>query len=72
MTDIHSIVLYGLETPALFGAIGGRSHIIHTGLACSPCVNAFNHRFSPCKNNLCMQSISVEEVYQAVHASLHG
>jgi ADP-heptose:LPS heptosyltransferase len=72
MTDIHSIVLYGPETPGLFGAIGGRSHIIHAGLACSPCVNVFNHRFSPCKNNLCMQSISVEEVYQAVHASLQG
>jgi hypothetical protein len=55
MTDIHSIVLYGPETPGLFGAIGGRSHIIHAGLACSPCVNVFNHRFSPCKNNLCMQ-----------------
>ena len=72
MTDIHSIVLYGPETPALFGAIGGRSHIIHAGLACSPCVNAFNHRFSPCKNNRCMQSISVEEVYQAVYACLQG
>ncbi len=70
MTDIHSIVLYGPETPALFGAIGGRSHIIHTGLACSPCVNAFNHRFSPCRNNVCMQSISVNQVYEAVRHCL--
>jgi ADP-heptose:LPS heptosyltransferase len=66
MTDIHSIVLYGPETPALFGAIGGRSHIIHAGLACSPCVNAFNHRFSPCRNNICMQSIPVEMVHRQV------
>ena len=70
MTGIHSIVLYGPETPGLFGAIGGRSHIIHTGLACSPCVNAFNHRFSPCRNNVCMQSISVEQVYEAVRHCL--
>jgi ADP-heptose:LPS heptosyltransferase len=70
MTDIHSIVLYGPETPALFGAIGGRSHIIHAGLACSPCVNAFNHRFSPCRNNVCMQSISVEMVYRKVEECL--
>jgi ADP-heptose:LPS heptosyltransferase len=70
MTGIHSIVLYGPETPKLFGAIGGRSHIIHAGLACSPCVNAFNHRFSPCRNNVCMQSVSVEQVYEAVRQCL--
>jgi hypothetical protein len=70
MTDIHSIVMYGPETPALFGAIGGFSHIIHAGLACSPCVNVFNHRFSPCRNNRCMQSISVEQVYETVRDCL--
>ncbi|MFH1079339.1 MAG: glycosyltransferase family 9 protein [Pseudomonadota bacterium] len=70
MTDIHSIVLYGPETPMLFGAIGGRAHIIHAGLACSPCVNAFNHRFSPCRNNICMQSIPVEMVYRQVEKCL--
>jgi ADP-heptose:LPS heptosyltransferase len=70
MTDIHSIVLYGPETPALFGAIGGRSHIIHAGLACSPCVNVFNHRFSPCRNNICMQSIPVEMVSRQVEKCL--
>lgn len=66
MTGIHSIVLYGPETPKLFGAIGGRSHILYARLACSPCVNVFNHRFSVCRNNRCMQSISVAEVYNQV------
>ena len=70
MTGIHSIVMYGPETPKLFGAIGGRSHIIYARLACSPCVNVFNHRFSPCRNNVCMQSISVETVYEAVRDCL--
>jgi len=63
LTDIHSIVLYGPETPKLFGALGKNSHALYAKLACSPCVNAFNHRFSPCTNNLCLQSISPEEVY---------
>jgi ADP-heptose:LPS heptosyltransferase len=70
MTGIHSIVLYGPETPKLFGAIGGRSHILYARLACSPCVNVFNHRFSPCRNNVCMQSISVETVYRKVEECL--
>jgi ADP-heptose:LPS heptosyltransferase len=70
MTKIRSIVLYGPETPRLFGAIGGFSHIIHSGLACSPCVNVFNHRYSPCRNNVCMQLISVEQVYETVRDCL--
>jgi ADP-heptose:LPS heptosyltransferase len=70
LTPINSIVMYGPETPALFGAIGGRFQVIHPQLACSPCVNVFNHRFSPCRNNLCMQSISVDDVYRKVQACL--
>lgn len=66
MTDIHSIVLFGPETPLLFGPNGKNTHIIWKKLACSPCVNAFNHRFSPCNNNVCMQMISVDEVYQKI------
>lgn len=72
MTGIHSIVMFGPETPALFGAIGGHSHIIHSRLACSPCVNVYNHRFSACRNNRCMQRISVDEVYRQVKSCLNG
>jgi hypothetical protein len=41
MTNIQSIVLFGPETPALFGPIGGRGKILYANLACSPCVNVF-------------------------------
>jgi ADP-heptose:LPS heptosyltransferase len=70
MTNVFSIVLYGPETPGLFGPIGGRGRVVYAKLACSPCVNVFNHRFSPCRNNLCMQSITVDDVYEAVRAYL--
>ncbi len=72
LTNINSVVLYGPETPKLFGAIGKNSHAIYAKLACSPCVNAFNHRFSPCTNNLCMKSISPEEVYGKVRECLEA
>ena len=36
---------------------------IDARLLCSPCVSAYNHRRSPCTNNVCMQSISVEQVW---------
>jgi len=70
MTDIHSVVLFGPETPKLFGALSPKSQVISAGLACSPCVNVFNHRFSPCTNNRCMQEISVEDVFAKVQAIL--
>ena len=66
MTDITSIVLFGPETPAVFGPLGPNSKVVRSNLGCSPCVNAFNHRFSPCNNNVCMQQIEVDEVYRLV------
>lgn len=70
MTDIHNIVLFGPETPQLFGPLGENRHVLWAGLACSPCVNPYNHRFSPCQNNVCMQSITVDQVFAEVEAAL--
>jgi len=72
MTHITSIVLFGPETPAVFGPLGPNTRIVRSDLACSPCVNAFNHRFSPCNNNVCMQMIEVEEVYRLVRDRLEA
>lgn len=66
MTDIHDIVLFGPETPALFGPLGGNRHVIYAELSCSPCVSPYNHRNSPCTNNVCMQQIEVREVFDTV------
>ena len=70
MTDIASVVLFGPETPDVFGPLGPKSHVVHTKLACSPCVNVYNHRFSACNDNVCMQTIDVETVYQMVNDQL--
>ena len=66
LANVKTLVLFGPETPQLFGPLGDRSVVIWKGLACSPCVNAFNHRFSPCKDNVCMQKIEVNEVAEKV------
>lgn len=64
LTGIDVITIFGPETPAVFGARTPRSHILWSGLPCSPCVNAFNDRQSACKNNVCMQRISVDQVFE--------
>lgn len=61
--DINIIVLFGPETPKLFAPKGEKVNVIYKSLACSPCVNVFNHRFSPCKDNICMKTIRPEEVF---------
>ncbi|MDW8309779.1 MAG: glycosyltransferase family 9 protein [Verrucomicrobiales bacterium] len=66
LTPIHVVTLFGPETPRLFAARTPRNTVLWAGLACSPCVSAYNNRQSPCRNNLCMQAISVERVFAEV------
>lgn len=63
LTPIHVVTLFGPETPRLFGARTPRNIALYAGVACSPCVNAYNNRQSPCRNNVCMQQISVDQVF---------
>ena len=66
---LPTIVLFGPETPKLYQPLGN-SRAIYAGLACSPCVTAHNHRKTACTDNVCMQAISVDEVYAAVAETL--
>lgn len=64
LTPIDVVTLFGPETPAAFGARTETSHLLWAGIACSPCVNAFNDRQSACTDNVCMQRITVGEVLE--------
>src|ERR1700693_3317619 len=66
MTPIHVVTLFGPETPALFAARSANASVLWAGIACSPCVNAYNNRQSVCRNNLCMQAITVDQVLERV------
>jgi len=66
MTPIHVVTLFGPETPALFAARSPNAIALWAGIACSPCVNAYNNRQSVCRNNLCMQAITVDEVFKEI------
>lgn len=71
VTPLRTVVLFGPETPALYGSVGN-SISITANLACSPCVSAANHRKTPCQNNICMQAITVSEVLEKMEQQLHG
>ena len=66
MTPIRVVALFGPETPALFASRSPNVTSLWAGIACSPCVNAYNNRQSVCRNNVCMQAITVDDVFKEV------
>lgn len=69
ITRMPTIILYGPETPRLYGSLGS-AHSMYAGLACSPCVSATNHRKTACTDNVCLQAITVESVFTKVRELL--
>ena len=69
VTELRTFVLFGPETPLLYGSLGN-STPIYAGLACSPCVSAANHRKTPCRDNICLQVILPSYVFKKVRPCL--
>lgn len=69
ITSLPTFVLFGPETPKLYGSLGNSTPIF-AGLACSPCVSAANHRRTPCRDNKCLQAISVDQVFTTIRPVL--
>jgi ADP-heptose:LPS heptosyltransferase len=70
LTPIRVVTLFGPETPALYAARSPRNVPLWAGVACSPCVNAYNNRQSPCRDNVCMQALTVDQVFAEVSRAL--
>jgi ADP-heptose:LPS heptosyltransferase len=70
VTALKTFVIFGPETPALYGALGN-SEAIYAGLACSPCVSAGNHRKTSCTDNQCLIAISAEDVAKRLSGFLN-
>jgi ADP-heptose:LPS heptosyltransferase len=70
LTAVPVVALYGPETPQIYGPLSARSRALSAGLMCSPCVNILNHRMSPCRDNQCMQQLTVDQVLSATRELL--
>jgi len=66
LTPIQTIVLFGPETPLLYGRRDERCEIIAPSLVCSPCVNVYNHRHAFCRDKTCLTGVGPQDVYQRV------
>jgi len=67
-----SIVLFGPETSRLYGPLHPEATSLSSGLACSPCFSAYNHRTTACTDNRCLQEISPQRVYDTSVRVLSG
>jgi len=72
LTKIRIIVLFGPETPVMYAPLSSNLEVVYLNLACSPCVSAFSHRKSICKNNLCLKLITVDDIFKRIKVYLEN
>ncbi len=70
LTPIRNIVLFGPETPVLYAPLGQNTCCLSSGLACSPCLSAYNHRKTSCTDPKCMKAITFEQVFEVASSCL--
>ena len=72
LTPIRTMVFFGPETGRLYGPLGPRAQVLESGLACSPCLSAYNHRETFCDgDNQCLQRIAPAPVLAQALAILN-
>ena len=63
LTPIQTMVFFGPETGKLYGPLGQRNKVLESGIACSPCLSAYNHRLTFCDgDNQCLKRIAPDPV----------
>ncbi len=71
LTPIRTMVFFGPETGRLYGPLGPRAQVIESGLACSPCLSAYNHRNTFCDgDNQCLKRIAPAPILADALATL--
>jgi ADP-heptose:LPS heptosyltransferase len=67
LTPIRTMVFFGPETGKLYGPLpgpfGSLATVYESGIACSPCLSAYNHRLTFCDgDNQCLKRIAPDPV----------
>jgi len=70
LTAIKTLVFFGPETPSCYKPLGDHIEVLYADFLCSPCVSAYNHRKSACRDNRCLKAIAVDEVVKKIETLL--
>ena len=74
LTPLRTLMFFGPETGKLYGPLpgplGASARVYESGIACSPCLSAYNHRLTFCDgDNQCLKRIAPDPVLaDALHA----
>ena len=61
LVDIPIIAFFGPESPQLYAPLSSKAYYFYRQLGCSPCLTAYNNRYSPCDgDNQCLKLITVK------------
>lgn len=66
LSSIKKFIIFGPESPQVFGPLGEHNHIVYSSWPCSPCLSALNHRKSACRDNKCLKAIKPEAVFGVI------
>ena len=72
LTSIRQFVFFGPESPRIFSPLSDKVHVFYSNLPCSPCLSAYNHRNSVCKNNLCLKTINPDDVWRVIAGKIYA
>lgn len=72
LSSIKKFIIFGPESPQVFGPLGENNYIIYSNWPCSPCLSVFNHRKSACKDNKCLKNIKPCDVYELISQILEA
>jgi ADP-heptose:LPS heptosyltransferase len=73
LTNIQTMMFFGPETAKLYGPLSPRATVFESGIACSPCLTAYNHRQTFCDgDNQCLKVIAPQPVLDMALHSLEA
>ena len=75
LTPIKTFAFFGPETSKLYGPLGNTVGVVarsyESGIACAPCLSAYNHRQTFCDgDNQCLKRIAPDPVLADALAAL--
>lgn len=71
LTPLPTLVFFGPETGRLYAPLGPRAKVLESGIACSPCLSAYNHRETFCDgDNQCLKQLAPGPVLADALATL--
>jgi len=70
LTKIKQFTFFGPEHPNIFAPQKTNIKIFYSHFPCSPCLSAYNHRKSICRDNQCLKKISPEMVHETIKKNL--